>query len=55
MHREIAEAPPDLYVDHIDRNKLDNRRVNLRIATALQSAHNTGKRKNGKSSKYLGV
>ena len=33
IHREIANAGPDDYVDHINRNKLDNRRHNLRVCT----------------------
>jgi hypothetical protein len=33
MHRIITDAPKGMYVDHINRNTLDNRRCNLRIVT----------------------
>jgi hypothetical protein len=54
MHREIVGAKPGEYVDHINLNKLDNRRSNLRIATNAQNAWNQSKRPDNTSG-YKGV
>ena len=40
MHREIMQPPPGLFVDHINRNGLDNREANLRNCTRLQNLQN---------------
>jgi hypothetical protein len=55
MHREIMNAPKGLLVDHKNRNGLDNRRSNLRLATHSQNIHNRPKTKSKTSSKYIGV
>lgn len=54
MHRYLLKPESGLMVDHINRNTLDNRRCNLRTATALQNLANRGPVKNS-SSKYRGV
>ena len=54
MHRVILDAPDDKFVDHINRNGLDNRRCNLRLATHAQNMANQAAR-SGTSSQYKGV
>lgn len=40
MHREILHPQPEEEVDHINGNRLDNRRSNMRLATRHQNAKN---------------
>lgn len=54
MHREIARPPADLEVDHINRNKLDNRRLNLRVVDRPTNQRNTGPQTNNTSG-YKGI
>lgn len=54
MHREIMCAPEDMQVDHINRNKLDNRKSNLRLCNNSQNHMNKDKRVDN-SSGYPGV
>jgi hypothetical protein len=57
MHRLITGAGPKHQVDHRNGNGLDNRRLNLRIATGTQNRANQGplRMRNGRASQYKGV
>lgn len=46
LHRELLNPPNGLVVDHINRNPLDNRRANLRLATPSQNNANSARREN---------
>lgn len=54
IHRLIMNAPSNLEVDHIDGNRLNNQKNNLRLATSSQNKCNRGARKDNKSG-YKGV
>lgn len=53
MHRMIIDTPSNKVTDHINRNKLDNRRINLRVCTHHENSFN--KPTKSKTSKYKGV
>lgn len=55
LHREINGTPPHLFTDHINRNRLDNRRSNLRTATGSQNQRNRTKWSAPCSSRFKGV
>jgi len=56
MHREVIKVPDNMFVDHINRNGLDNRKANLRPATVSQNARNCAKsRRRTCRSKFKGV
>ena len=54
LHRFIMNSPQGKIVDHINGNKLDNRRENLRITDAKGNSQNR-MIKGGGTSKYVGV
>lgn len=59
MHHFIMGVKPDMFIiiDHINRNRLDNRKNNLRLVTRSingRNANNPGNHK-GNTSGYLGV
>lgn len=43
MHREILQVPDGMESDHINGNRLDNRRANLRICTRGENGKNLRK------------
>lgn len=44
LHRLLTAAQPGMDVDHANANALDNRRVNLRVATRTQNNANNRRR-----------
>lgn len=54
LHRIIMNATNGIIIDHINNDKLDNRKENLRIATYSQNSQNRTKKK-GLTSEYIGV
>jgi hypothetical protein len=54
MHRIILNPKKGEYCDHKNRNRLDNRRSNLRIATRSQNQCNRNIQSNNKTG-YIGV
>jgi hypothetical protein len=55
MHREIMGAPAGMLVDHRNRDTLDNRKENLRLATHSQNQFNKGKTSRKTTSRFIGV
>lgn len=54
MHRQIMDAKDGEQVDHINQDKLDNRRANLRLCTDTENKRNSPLRKDNTSG-YKGV
>lgn len=54
LHHLIIDCPSGMMRDHINGNRLDNRRENLRIATPAENARNRKIMKNNTSG-YKGV
>ena len=54
LHRLVAKTQNDFITDHINGNKLDNLRSNLRVVTNQQNVFNNGIR-NDNTSGYRGV
>lgn len=54
LHCIVIDVPAGMLTDHIDRNRLNNQRSNLRAVTQAQNNRNVSLRKNKKSA-YRGV
>lgn len=55
LHGLIMRPPPGFFVDHINGNRADNRRENLRIVTKSQNQMNAKKTTRPKTSQFKGV
>lgn len=55
MHWHVCWSPPGTVVDHINGNRLDNRRSNLRACTRAQNNTNRRMSRQGRSSQFRGV
>lgn len=55
LHRHLLRAGPGQFVDHVNRDGLDNRRDNLRLCTKAQNAWNSRRNIVGKTSRFKGV
>jgi hypothetical protein len=49
MHREIMGVSEEFEIDHIDGNRANNQRSNLRVATHAENLRNRGKNRNNTS------
>lgn len=55
LHREIMNAQKGQIIDHINGDKLDNRKSNLRFCTDFENTKNRDKSNGNYTSKYKGV
>ena len=55
IHRYIMKPPLNMVVDHIDGDKLNNHRSNLRICSHRENVINSSAQKHKLYSKYKGV
>lgn len=49
MHRHLMSPEGGAFVDHINGNKSDNRKINLRLCTHAENMRNRKRHKNNKS------
>lgn len=54
IHRQILKAPSNMDVDHMDKDKLNNTKANIRLVTTTQNLRNARPWKKA-TSKYKGV
>lgn len=54
MHRVVANPPDGMDTDHVNRNRLDNRKENLRVCTRSENLRNSSLRSDNATG-YKGV
>lgn len=54
LHRWLLDCPKDLYVDHRNRDKSDNRKSNLNIVTPSKNTQNRKRQSNNKTG-FIGI
>lgn len=55
MHRVVMDCPKSMMVDHINGNKLDNRKENLMVCTQVENQQNRKRQQSNNTSGYRGV
>jgi hypothetical protein len=55
LHRFIMQPSEGMVVDHINHDKFDNRRSNLRVCTTTQNSQNARKSTSRRTSRFKGV
>lgn len=55
LHSRLVDAPPGMHIDHINGDKLDNRRSNLRVVTPQQNQLNRKRPNRNNTSGARGV
>ncbi len=55
LHRHIMDYPEGMIVNHINRDKLDNRKCNLRICTNSEHSHNKSSVKSNSKTGFKGI
>jgi hypothetical protein len=55
LHRFLLDPPPQRQVDHVNGNRLDNRRVNIRVCSGSQNRRNVAKTSKPTASRFKGV
>lgn len=47
LHRMVMSTPQGMHTDHLNHDKLDNRKENLRICTPIENMQNTKRKHRG--------